>query len=231
MKLERRLYIDRTERPIISADVTLQLSSIGRAVFVIQSDKDPSLGAGLVSFQAGYTMGVWYHYFLGHIKRSEKRDSGSWVIDCRELSEALLLPCPVSLRDCSMMDVAADMSRTLGIRFDVPSQAYSTKRIPRFASTTDALTALQNIGRAFVVDGLVWQMMPDGSIWLGDHADSKHATQGNIEIADNFFKKQQSSGLSTLAALPSLRPGMIVNDKVLDRVRLTGMETHIQWSS
>lgn len=228
MKLERRLYIDGTEYPIISADATLQLSSIGRAVFVVQSQSKPS---GVVSFQAGYTSGEWYHVFLGSVKHAERRDTDSWVVNCRELSEALLLPCTVSLRDCSMVDVAADMSRTLGVRFDVPSQSYSTKRIPRFASTTDALTALQNIGRTFGVDGFVWQLMPDGSVWLGDHVDSKHATQGNIHIPDSLFNKQHGSGLATLPALPALRPGMIVNGKTLNQVRLSDMETHIQWSS
>jgi len=228
MKLERRLFIGGVEYPIIKSDATLQLSSIGRAVFIVRSKQKPT---GIVSFQAGYTTGTWFHYFLGIIKNAERRDKGSWIVDCKELSEALLLPCTISLRDCSVVDVAADMQRKIGISFDLPSADYTRNRIPRFANTTDALSAIQNIGRAFNIQQFIWQLMPDGQVWLGDHSDSKHAKQGSINIPENLFTKQKSSGLATLPALPALRAGMIVNNKTLDRVRLIEMETHIQWSS
>ena len=227
MKLERRLYIGGKAYPIIKTDNTLQLNSIGRAVFTVKSSTKPS---GVVSYQAGYTTGDMYPVFLGLIKSAEKRDALSWVVSCREISEALRLPCPVSLRNCTLKDVTADISKTIGLNLLLPSAAYTSAAIPRFANTTDALTAVQNIGRSFGITDYVWYQQPDGAIWLGQQADSDHAKQGNIAISDSFFTKQKS-GMATLPALPALRPGMIINNKTIDTVRLIEMETQLSWSS
>lgn len=226
MKLERALFIGGVEYPLIHAETTLETSNIGGAVFTIRADAMPT---GVVSFQAGYTTGRWYPVFLGRIKNGTARDAKSWILTCTEITAtALLLPCPVSLRDCSVADVCADISRTLGINIDVASESYTSQRIPRFASTTDALTAVEGINTAFNLD-LSWYQLPSGDLWIGHQSDSPQA-KNQHSIPDELFHKQKSNQIATLPALPGLRPGMILNNKVLQVVRLNETETHIQWT-
>lgn len=230
MKLDRTLKIDGTEYPLVDADVSLALSEIGRASFIVQSREEPP--HGIVTFDCGYADGRFYRYFLGKITHAVRRDAKSWTLQAREVCMALELPCPVSLRNCYIMDVQREITRVTTLNFRMLHSDYASTEVPRFANsdTGDALHALNSIARVFRVPDFVWFQDLDGKIWLGNWAHSFFAERGNIEIPDKLFTRQQAANMATLPAIPSLRPGALVNGKRLQGVRLMGHEVHLSWT-
>lgn len=230
MRFQQSLFIDGQEYQIIENNVFLELSSIGRAVFTIKSESKPP--RGVIFYDCGYTDGNYYRFFVGLVREIVKRDTRSWVIHCREISLALQLNCPISLRNCTLLDVLADISKTTRLNVSTKESAdYATKLVPRFANTGNALHAIRLIGSVFDIEDVVWYQTKDGNIWIGDYQDSEWAKKQDITIPDKFFIKQQGSNMATLPAMPALRPGVRLNDFRLTEVNLQENEVHLKWNS
>lgn len=229
MKLDTQLTIDDVEYRVIDYDVQLGLSEIGRAVFVIQSELKPSTGT--VVFNCGYKGAGFYRYFIGSARRIVRSAGNSWAVHCRELSMVLEMTCPISLRNCTMLDVLADIERRTLIKFSGSETlgSYASAKVPRFAHSGSALHAVQALADVFNIPDFIWLQDAEAKVWCGSSEDSFAAKHDNITIPDSFFTQQQAANMATLPALPVVRPGTQINGERITAVRLHDHEVQLTW--
>lgn len=228
MKLEARISIDGKAHKLVAHDVALRLGEVGTAAFTVQADSKP---AGAVLFDAGYTAGVMHRFFIGYVVSAAEKSSKHWQIQCREICDALKIPVHLSLRHCLLPDVLREVAGTIALDVTTASgKDYATRKVSRMASTGDGFYALRNLARVFSIVDFVWWQTATGGIWCGAWADSVYAQNGNIEINHKMFSKQQGNS-ATLAAMPAIRPGMLVNGRRVEFVRLTDTKTVLRWKS
>lgn len=230
MKFDTQLTIGGVEARLIEYDVHLGLSEIGRANFIIQSDERPLPGVAV--FDCGYAGAGFYRYFIGSVRKIVKREGDSWAIHCRELAMALEINCPISLRNCTMLDVVRDIERRTTLVFSGTADlgAYATTKVPRFAHSGSALHAVQAFADVFNISDFVWYQRKDGNLWCGSYADTVNAKRDDVSIPDRFFTRQLAANMATLPAVPAIRPGTRINEKRITSTRLHDHKVQIQWN-
>lgn len=226
MKLDKRLFIAGRSVPIINDDALLQLSDTGRASFDIVSASEPS---GIVMFDVRYRTGNWTTFFIGFIKKATRKSNQHYFILCRELSNALRLPCPVSLRSCVLTDVLDRLNEVTALTYKMGNHAYSSTLQPRFQSLGNGYDVLANIARVFSIDDFIWQQMINGDVFIGSWRDSTWHNK-DVFLSDDFYMNQQAQKQATIPVLPSLRPGALLNNKRVTQVRLIKNQMIIKWN-
>lgn len=228
MKLEARITINSNNHKLVAHDVSLRLGDVGTARFTVQADLAPR---GVVLFDVGYTVGVMHRFFIGYVTAAAEKSVKHWHIKCREICDALKAPAHLSLRHCFMGDVLRELAGYTAL--DVVTAegvAYTSKKVARTNSMGDGFYALRTLARVFDVPDFVWWQTVAGGIWCGSWSDSVYAKNGNIEINPKLFTKQQGDSV-TFAAMPAIRPGMLVNGRRVELVRLHGTKTVLRWKS
>lgn len=228
MKLEARINIDGKSHKLVAHDVALRLGEVGTAAFTVQADSKP---AGVVLFDAGYTAGLMHRFFIGYVVAAAEKSVKHWQIQCREICDALKIPVHLSLRHCLLPDVLNEVSGTIALDVTTANgKDYATRQVSRFASTGDGFYAMRSVARVFSIADFVWWQTATGGIWCGAWADSVYAQNGNIEINKSLFHGQMRESV-LMAALPSIRPGMLVNGQRVKLVRLFDTQTRLIWKS
>lgn len=226
MKLEKRIMVDGKALKLVSDDVALRMGDIGSASFEVLADAAPS---GVVVFEMGYTVGEMHRVFAGYVQKATAKSDKHWTLACREIADALQVPAHLSLRHCLLADVLRELSGHTSLDIGTADgAAYTSKKVSRMASTGDGFYALRTLPRVFGIADFVWWQTPTGGVWCGSWADSQYAQNGNIEINAKLFTQQMPDSV-TLAAMPALRPGMMVNGQRLTYVRHTGSKTVMRW--
>ena len=224
MKLDVKIEIGGKPLKLVQHDVALAFSNAGQATFRVISDTEPR---GVVLFDAGYAASKMHRFFVGYVTKTAHQSQKHWTVYCKELSNALSIPCTISLRNCNLTDVLAEITKTTDLQFVTTA---GQQQIPRFSSHADGFYAIRNTGRVFKVADFAWYQTRDGKIWLGEWKDCEYANAGNIELDTQRYTKQQPQG-ATLPAIPALRPGMLLNNRRLEYVRLKDHETTIRWKT
>lgn len=224
MKLEAAISIAGKKHKLVTHDIALKLSDAGSASFVVQADQHP---AGIVYFDAGYTIGEYYRVFIGYVEKAIEKSAKHWTIRCHEVSHALQLDTPISLRHCYLNDVLKDITGATSLELNSP---ILTKQVARFTSTGDGYYALRSIPRVFNISDFVWWQTKKGALWCGQWSASDYAQLGNLELDTALFTEQTPHS-ATLPLLPALRPGMLVNNKRIIFVRHKDHKTVLRWTN
>lgn len=230
MKLDRRLTIGQTEYHVIEERVLLVLNDAGTAQFLIDGKGDTINEGSAVAFDIGYASHeTMSQLFLGYVEQSVKVDSRRVRLFCREWAHVLKARLPLSLRHPTLKDVLTAMHAATGLNFALPEQKYSTTKVPHFDNVGNGYQAIRTLGRVFKIDDVIWQQQGQGVIYVGSWADSRWPDRA-VTFPESLFKAHLSSKSAEIAAIESLRPGVLMNNRRLTRVEFSGSTMIITWA-
>lgn len=228
MKLDKLLTIGQKAYTLADDEVVLEANSAGRASLTIDTEGDEIKPFTAMSLDIGYSQhGHASRFFVGYIESVNPRDRRSSLLFCRELPGVLAKPLPLSLRHPTMRDVLTAMHEKTGLNFAVPSSDYATAKIPHFQNIGSGYHALEHVGKAFKVGDFFWQQQADGVIFCGSWDDSPWPDR-EVELPDEWFTDQYAK-TAKIPALPSLRPGAILNGQRVKLVTLMGNFMGVEW--
>ncbi|MFB2889304.1 hypothetical protein ACEUC2_07140 [Aeromonas veronii] len=219
MKLSTNLTLGGQPANLIEHDIVLDLCAGGRAALTIKgsAEKGQTLTVDL-----GYN-GELRRWFTGYVYDVQPASNSASKLLCRELAGILGSAFPVSIQHATLRSLLAWLSDQTKLTFLLPDGAdYTDKPIPNFTSAGTGYQLLNNAGRAFAVPDFIWHQQPDGAIFVGSHAHSRWADRP-VEL-DPAFSGRQAGNTMTTAPIPAMRPGVILNGKRVERVRLKGDE-------
>lgn len=219
MKLSTNLTLGGKPAHLVDHDIVLDLSAGGRASLTI--DGTATKGQTL-TLDTGYN-GELRRWFTGYVYDVQPAANGASKLLCRELAGILGSKFPVSIQHATLRSLLAWLTDQTQLTFLLPDGAdYTDTPIPNFTSAGTGYQLLDNAGHAFSVSDFIWHQQPDGAIFVGSHAHSRWADKA-VEL-DPSFSARQAGNTITLAPIPAMRPGAIVNGKRVVRVRLKGDE-------
>lgn len=222
MKLATVLTISGEPRHLVEHDMVLDLQAGGRAALTINGSAEKGQ---TMTVDLGYN-GELRRWFTGYVFDVQPAANGNRRLLCRELAGVLGSRFPVSIQHATLRSVLAWLSKQCGLAFLLPDGAdYADRTIPNFTSAGTGYQLLNNAGRAFAVPDFIWHQQPDGAVFVGSHADSRWAARA-VEL-DPAFSARQAGNTMTLAPLPAVRPGAIINNKRVVKVRIKGDEMTI----
>lgn len=224
MKLLKRLTVDGAEVPLVDEDIRLDLARPGRAAFLVRS----AVGlTGTVIFALGWHWApALTVFFTGEVERCTQVDGAQQRLFCRELLARLDARIPLALRHPTMQDVLARYGACTGLRFILPSRHYAATRVPAFCTLGSGFHGMASLGAVFGIEDYLLQAQGDGQVFVGSWADSRWASRP-VTLPDAMFGQGQAQGARTVAAIPSLRPGAVLNGARVSTVRLAGHEMEI----
>lgn len=222
MKIERRLIISSAEVPVIAEQVMLGLSEAGRAQFTVAADSSSIKVGAAVAFDVSYARdGDWQRLFLGYVERVTPIDGRQSVLFCRELCAILSRVVSLNLRHPDLPAVLQAMSDKTQLSFAAGAGVYAKTKVANFANVGTGYQALTGVGRVFAVDDFIWQQQGDGVIYVGSWADSRWADRA-VSADGSVFVDQFASGGGRMAAVPSMRPGVLLNDRRVVALEFSG---------
>jgi hypothetical protein len=227
MKLNKTLTINGQVTPLIQDDVRLDLRSPGRATFLIQA---PEAVSGLVSLDIGYNDGPLQRHFLGYVERCTAANSQEQTLFCRELTGVLAQPLPMALRHVDLRQVITEISKHSGLSFRVPDAAYAREKAPFFYSLANGFQAMDSLAQVFNIPDFIWHQQGDGEVYVGSWSDSYWGARPALQIPVQLLEQYQSNQSATVAALPGLRPGALINqNERVTSVTLADTQMAIKW--
>lgn len=233
MRLNRVLSVNNRPRQLIEERIILDLKSPGRAVFTVVIDEHEIKPNQLVTFDLGYSRQTsLQRWFIGFVETIVPVGEKRLRLRCRELAAALVHNLPLQLRHVSATDVLAAITERTGggLDFVVPEKSYADTRVANFYNIGSGYLALENIGRVFKVDDLIWQQQA-GKVFVGSWADSRWAKIPNLQIPAALFDQQTASESARIAALPKLRPGLRVNGNRITSIEFRKNHMVLSWKA
>ena len=222
MKLSTTLTLGGQPIHLVDHDIVLDLCAGGRAALTIEGT---ATKGQTLTVDTGYNAGL-RRWFTGYVYDVQPAANGASKLLCRELAGLLGSKFPVSLQHATLRNLLAWLTEQTSLTFLLPDGVdYTDNPIPNFTSAGTGYQLLDNAGRAFSIPDFIWHQQPDGAIFVGSHAHSRWADKA-VEL-DPAFSAQQAGNAFTMAPIPTMRPGAIVNGKRVERVRLKGDEMTI----
>jgi hypothetical protein len=227
MNLHKVLTVGGVVFPLCKDETRLDLHAPGRASFTISAAASVS---GLVTLDIGYNESPLQRHFLGYVERCTAANSQEQVLLCRELSAALDIPLPLTLRHVDLRSVLGAISERNGLSFRVPAQPYAQTKAAFFFNLASGIQAVESLGKVFGIADYMWQQQGDGEIYVGRWADSFWGERAPLQLPIELFDSYYSNQSATIAALPGLRPGASINQgERITSVTLTGSQMAIKW--
>ncbi|AMO55997.1 hypothetical protein GZ77_03945 [Endozoicomonas montiporae] len=227
MKIIKQLLVNGEEVGLISDETRLELSSPGRARFLVQSDKPLT---GVVQFSVGWSGMELYRLFVGYIDKPPTTvNAKQQLLFCRELSAALNRPLPMGLRHVSLKDVLAKISQQTELVFVTSSASYTRKQASHFHHIGGGYMAMDAIGQVFNIPQYIWQQQGDGSIYVGSWSGSRWASRP-VQIPDKFFTEHLAFNSARMMMAPSLRPGVQFNRGIINCLTCSNDSMVITWT-
>ena len=224
MKLHKRLTINGEPVPLIEEDVNLFLNSNGNAYFTVQSDKAQ---AGIVELALGYAPDKLIPLFKGFIATCQTINSEQQGIFCREMPAVLDKKVFLNLRHPTLEDVLAEISGLSRLSFVCPEGI--TKRVPYFYSIGNGLHCLDSIATVFGIDDGIWQLQPDGNVFIGSWHNSPWA-KASFDIKNKWLTGFGKGDMATIPYVPHIRPGAELKGLgIILHLRLQGVHLSVQW--
>lgn len=224
MRLLKRLEIAGAEVPIVSEDIRLDIDRPGRAIFQVRADSELS---GQVAFSLGWHFEASLTlFFTGEVERSTAVDAAQQRLFCREISARLDAQHPLSLRHPTLREVLAAYAQRTGLRFILPDRPYASTRVPAFYGLGSGYHGMASIGDVFGIEDYIWQAQGDGAVFVGSWADSRWPATP-VSLPQEFFSRV-TAGMQTITCVPGLRPGVVLNDRRVQSVRLAGHQMEVQ---
>lgn len=224
MRLLKRLIVAGTEYGLVNENVALYYNRPGRAVFQVRATDDQTEA---LSGQMQFALG-WAHsdgltlFFTGDVERTVRVDNVQRRIFCREVTARLDAQHPLAIRHATLKDVLGAYASRTGLDFVLPQKGYAAIKVPAFYGHGTGFHGLDRAGDVFGIDDYHWQAQGDGSIFVGSWADSRWPDRAGATIAEDFFI--QAGTARKIAAIPTLRPGAVLNGERVRMVRFSGHE-------
>lgn len=207
---------------LVQDSTVLELSQPGRAIFQVLS---PQMLAGTVQFFVGWHWDSQLTlFFTGDIdpKLSTRVDDKQVRLCVREASARMQHIHPMALRHPTLKEVLAEYAKAAKVQFIVPEKGYATTKVPAFYAVGSGTHGLANMGDVFHIPDYVWLTQGDGKIFVGSHADCRWAKITGLDLPDNFYHSARADGTRSVTAVPSLRPGAVLNGERVRMIKLTG---------
>lgn len=221
MRLLKQLHIAGREYGIVSEDIALHYNRPGRAIFQVRAGEAL---AGDVAFALGWNFqGSLVAFFCGDVERSVRVDATQQRLFCREATARLMLPHPLNIRHATLRQVLAAYAEKTGISFILPDRAYACTPAPAFYGLGSGLHGLYNVGGVFGIEDYHWQAQGDGKVFVGSWTDSRWPSRP-LDVPQQYYTAQRATGAQSIAAIPALRPGALVDGRRLRSVRFAGHE-------
>lgn len=235
MKLNRVLSINGTAKQLVEERAVLNLRAPGMGQFtLVKTPADETLAdvvavGDLVTLDIGYAKeAALQRFFIGWVVKVTPVDNKRVKILCNELAGALRFNAPLALRHVTLVDVLAAMNKLTGLNFATPDEEYSKRPVANFFNTGSGYQVMQAIGRVFEIDDYMWQQQ-GGIIYVGSWADSRWAAVDDLLLPDKLFEGH-SDEVSTMAAIPALRPGVRINGRLVNRLDFSKNKMTINWA-
>lgn len=204
MKINTLIEVAGAPVQEIKKALRLEHKTPGRGIITIKTDTAPAEGGPVqVTMQLGDNQPRIV--MLAFIESATPGQGGQWQIMVRELAGLLNRRISINLRSCTAQQILAAISEKTGAHFVLPDSEWTKQDLPRFQHIGGGYGALDNLLRAFRVDGGTWQQQPDGRIYVGELEKSLVGGKA-IEIEAGIFDDLSISS-GTLPAIPRLRPG------------------------
>lgn len=228
MKLNRHLYINNTRFHVIEERVKLDLTTPGRAMFLCDSAGSAVQPKQIVSFSIGYSQhDTMQRLFLGFVETVNNVDRRQRIF-CRELSAALYSPLRLDLRHVTMQEVIAEIKTKTGQSFSVGAGSYSSTKVANFFSLGNGYQAMQHLEQVFQIPNYIWQQQGHGVIYAGSWDDSRWASKP-ITLPAQIFNQHLANNSAKLAAIPALRPGVLMNGNIITQLEFTNNQMTLLW--
>lgn len=225
MILDKYLFIDEVDTPLISADIALAANRVGVARFEVRTKAKPDPNS-IIQFATDYQPHKPIPYFTGFIHDVQRGNDKKWIIKAYELTHALNLQCDVSLRNCSVKDVLSDLTKNTALNFESPQANHTAAR---FQNHDNGLKVLELLPRVFKIDDFLWQLSADGqNVYCGSWKDSEWQSKPQ-EVPKELFDKESSGNRSTITFLPHVRPACVINNRRIQATRFTDDQLKITW--
>ncbi|MDR2305715.1 MAG: hypothetical protein LBE53_00710 [Paucimonas sp.] len=229
MKLHQLLSVNGVGYDLVKADVRLELRNPGRATFTVQAE---TALKGLVTLDIGYNDSPLQRHFIGYVERCTAANSKQQVLFCRELAAILGKPLPMNLRHVDLRGVLAQVAQHTGLRFRVPERPYAATRAPFFYSLGTGVQVMESLAEVFAIEDFVWQQQGNGEVYVGSWADSYFAARTALQLPVELFDHYQGNRSASIAALPGLRPGAMINQgERVTHVALADNQMAIRWKT
>lgn len=223
MRLYKKLVVAGTEYGLVNETVALYYNRPGRAVFQIRATDDQ---ADALTGQMQFALG-WAHsdgmtlFFTGDVERTVRVDNVQRRLFCREVSARLDSQHPLAIRHATLKEVLGAYAARTGLEFVLPDKAYASVKVPAFYGHGTGFHGLASAGDVFGIEDYHWQAQGDGKIFVGAWADSRWPNRAGT-ISEDFFSEAGTS--RKIAAVPTLRPGAMLNGQRVNMVRFSGHE-------
>lgn len=226
MKPVITLRIGQQDVAVSDLHLMLELSACGRGFITVQTDADCS--GQVVRLDMGYNNNV-YRWFTGFVERCQPAENGSQRLFVREMVGIFERAWPISQQHPTLRTVTDELAKNAGLAFVLPAAGYVDTPVPHFTHSAAGYQILNNLGRIFGITDYVWFQFPDGTIYTGSYADSRFAASP-VDIPDEFIKTAAAGNTWTLAGIPAIRPGVIVNGRRITTVRIENDTMTLGWT-
>ncbi|WIF70631.1 hypothetical protein QN092_11560 [Proteus vulgaris] len=227
MKPINRLYLSGDETHLVDVKMVLELSQCGRGFITAKTDTDYT--GKLVRLDIGYT-DLLLRYFTGYVERSQPSQNGFQKLFVRELVGVFDRMWPCSFQHPTLKQITDYLKEHSGLHFVLPNAEYVNTPIPHYTHNGTGYQLLNSLGKVFNIPDYVWYQTPDGDVFVGSWNDSFWKDK-NVEIDNQFSSEQRAGNQMTIPMVQSLRPGVKVNDKRLERVALDNDNMTLTWIS
>lgn len=227
MKPINRLYLSGDETHLVDVKMVLELSQCGRGFITAKTDTDYT--GKLVRLDIGY-MDLLLRYFTGYVERSQPSQNGFQKLFVRELVGVFDRMWPCSFQHPTLKQITDYLKEHSGLHFVLPNAEYVNTPIPHYTHNGTGYQLLNSLGKVFNIPDYVWYQTPDGDVFVGSWADSFWKDK-NVEIDNQFSSEQRAGNQMTIPMVQSLRPGVKVNNKRLERVALDNDNMTLTWIS
>ena len=109
------------------------------------------------------------------------------------------------------------------------NSGYLDTQVANFTSQGTGYQLLASLGSIFTIADCIWYQQPDGQIYVGSYQDSRWPSSP-IDI-DQGLSSNQFGNSWQLMAMPSMRPGALVNGHRIKQVELENDAMTLTWTA
>ncbi|WP_153446926.1 hypothetical protein [Vibrio algicola] len=225
MKIIKRIYINNEYRQLASNLMVLELSAGGRCALTVEGEVEQG---ALVTIKLGVDDNI-AQWFTGYVTKSNPAESGYSRIMVRELCYLLNSPLSVSIQHATFKDVLLRLTELTKIKFVLPEDAdYLKTQISNFTAAGTGYQILKDAGRAFAIPDFCWFQQTGPFVWCGSYEHSLWADKP-VTIPVEVSDLSKGSNFLKTVVIPSLRPGVIVNNQRITKVTIEDDAMTLEW--
>lgn len=228
MKPIRDLSIGGKSVPIVDENIVLRLNGAGTGFITVQiPDTEGSLRGKQIELSIGYNDQP-VKWFSGYVESDSHTGQGLRKLMVREAAAILQYPLSVSMQHPTLEQVAKHIEDNTGLRVQLPGADYITTPVPHLTHNGNGYQLMALLGRAFSIPDYVWYPSIDGIIYIGSFAHCRFAKRP-VQLPVGITKSAHGANGWSIQTIPTIRPGVVVNNHRINMVQLQGDSMIINW--